>query len=323
MQGQAGVIALLTAGALMGGPAIGQPAGAGVHVEHAAARLVVIAEPRNNVSVTVEHGSSGLPPLQVRREGDMIVVDGGLARPFGGDRLRCVGGWNIHPAVRLFGGPVTHVSDNRAVVVDGVGRVNYGDLPVITAHVPMDASLATTGAVWGEVGATDRLHLVSTGCGAWTAGPVRGVLDTRATGSGDISVVSAGVVHAALAGSGDVTVGPIAGPADLSLAGSGDVRIGPVGGPLKASLAGSGDINVAQANGPVLAHIASNGDIHIHGGAVPVVEATVAGSGDITFDGTAGRVSASVVGSGNVRVAHVTGPVSKSVVGSGEVTVGN
>ena len=294
-----------------------------VQVEHAAARLVVIAEPRNDISVSIQHGPSRLPELAVRREGGRIVVDGGLARPFGGDRLRCVGGsWNGGVHVSLFGGVHTGSGDNRAVLVEGVGRVPLGELPVITAHVPLDARLATSGAVFGQVGPTRSLALSPVGCGDWAAGHVQGALALNAAGSGDTRVDGAGEVHGHLAGSGDLAVGPVAGAADLSLAGSGDVSAGAIGGPVRLSLSGSGDVTVARVSAPVMANIASSGDVRIHGGRTPDLKVSVAGSGDFNFGGDAGRLSASVVGSGDIQVAHVDGPVSKSVIGSGEVTVG-
>ena len=292
-----------------------------VEVEHAAARFVVIAEPRNDISVTVQHGPSRLPELAVRREAGRIIVDGGLARPFGGDALRCVGGLT-NTFFPLFGRRVEHRRDDRAVLAQGFGRIDVVDLPVITAHVPLGARLATSGAVFGQVGPTHSLVLSPSGCGDWAAGHVQGALTISAAGSGDTRVDGAGEVHAHLAGSGDLAVGPVAGPADLSLAGSGDVSAGAVRGPVRLSLSGSGDVTVDQINAPVVANIASSGDVRIHGGRTPDLRVSIAGSGDFTFGGEAGQLAASVVGSGDVHVAHVDGSVSKSVIGSGEVYVG-
>ncbi len=324
LTGMAGALGALsiTAVSAAGAPAEAQPPSQ-VLVEHTAARLIVVAEPRSDIAVTIQHGPSRLPELAVRREGGRIIVDGGLARPFGGDRLRCVGGTSNGVHVSLFGGVRTRSGDTRAVLVDGVGRVALADLPVITAHVPLDAHLATGGAVYGQIGATRSLVLSPAGCGDWVAGHVQGPLSVNAAGSGDTRVDGAGEVHAHLAGSGDLAVGPVAGPADLSLAGSGDVSAGAVGGPVRLSLSGSGDVTVAQVNAPVVANMSSSGDVRIHGGRTPDLKVSIAGSGDFDFGGDAGRLSASVAGSGDIHVAHVDGPVSKSVVGSGEVTVGH
>lgn len=293
-----------------------------LQVQHAAARLVVVAEPRTDVAVTVQHGPSRLPSLTVRREWGRLVVDGGLGGPFGGDRVKCLGG---HARA---GGPPRGRADEasfpdaRAVIADNVGRVAYRDLPVITAHVPLDAHVAASSAVWVEMGPTRSLTLAATGCGDWQAGPVAGPLDAVLTGSGQVDVADAGSVRGHLAGSGGLRVGAVRGAADLSVAGSGDMAAGAVSGPVKLGIAGSGDISLERVSAPVDAHIAASGDIRIHGGRAPDVHVNLVGSGDFSFDGEAGRLTAGVVGSGDVRVAAVTGPVSKNVVGSGEVTIG-
>ena len=322
LTGMAGALGALsiTAVSATGAPAEAQPPPQ-VLVEHAAGRLIVVAEPRSDIAVTIQHGPSRLPELAVRREGGRIIVDGGLARPFGGDNVRCVGG-RSDTALSPFGHSVAHVRDDRAVLAPGYGRVALADLPVITAHVPLDARLAASGAVFGQVGPTRSLALSSTGCGDWTAGHVQGQLSVNAAGSGDTRVDGAAEVHAHLAGSGDLAVGSVGSGADLSLAGSGDVSAGAIGGPVRLSLSGSGDVTVGQVNAPVLANMASSGDVRIRGGRTPDLKVSLAGSGNFSFGGEAGRLSASVVGSGDVHVAHVDGPVSKSVVGSGEVDVG-
>ena len=309
-----GLVLALTAGA---GGARAQ--NTQLRIENAAARVVVIPEQRETLSVTVQHGPSRLPQLQVRQEGGRIVVDGALSQPgpFGGhERIRCVGGLQAN---RLFGG---RPLDTRAVVVEQVGRVAYADLPVITVHAPMKLRLAAGSAVYGAVGRSDSASLSLTGCGDWTVADMRGPLAADLIGSGDLRAGRAGSLHAHLAGSGDLSTTAVDGAAEVQVAGSGDVSTGAVGGGLTVQLSGSGDVAAARVSGPVRAAIAASGDVRIHAGHASSAEVHVAGSGDFVFDGTANSLSASVVGSGEVRVAHVTGPVSKSVLGSGEVSVG-
>ena len=321
INGWAGVGALSLVAAAMGLSPARAEGGAELRVEHAAARLVVIAEPRANISITVQHGPSRLPELSVRREGDRIVVDGRLQRPDGHMSLTCVGGYSRTHPFRLFGHPVEHVRETRAVVVPGAGRVEYGDLPVITAHVPLDAKLATGGAVWGEVGPTHSLSLSVAGCGDWTAGSVQGVLSLDSAGSGDVHALDAGRLYARLASSGDLSVGHV-GATALQIASSGDVHVASIAGGLDAAVASSGDVIVGRMDGPVHAQIAGSGEVRLQSGYAPEVKVQVSGSGGFGFPGVAGRLQAAVAGSGDVHVAHVTGEVSKSVAGSGEVTVG-
>ena len=280
---------VLAAFAAAASTACAQPPGRepAVEVRDAAARVVVIPEARGDVDVRIAGGDRRLPPLQARREGARIVVDGGLARRIGNcssTRLGATGG-------------------DQAVDVRGLGRLALRDLPVITVRTPMQANVGAGGAVWGEVGATDQLHLAHSGCGDWTVAPVRGEFDLSAQGSGDTRARSVGRLNSAVQGSGDLAVDSVEGPAALSIAGSGDVRVGRVSGAVSSSIAGSGDVRIAS-------------------GRAPNVAVRIAGSGDFVFGGEAGALSAQVAGSGDVHVARVTGPVAKSVQGSGEVIVG-
>ena len=284
------ILGVLAAGLLA--PAAASAQQAGVRVEHAAARLIVIPEPRGNVSVTVHQGSAGLPPLQVRQEGGVVVVDGGLDR-------RIEGCTSAH--IGIF----THREEGQGtyVRVRGMRAIPVAELPVITAHVPLNARVGASDAVWGEVGPTSRLDLATAGCGDWRVADVRGDFHVRMAGSGDVRAASTGATRAALAGSGDLQLAMVNGGFDVAISGSGDVHSRIVNGPIAAKIAGSGDVT-------------------IDGGQAPNVGVSVVGSGDFNFHGVAGALAASVAGSGDVSVAHVTGPVSKRVAGSGDVNVG-
>ena len=259
-----------------------------VEVRAAAARVVVIPEARSDIALSVAPGDARLPRLEVRRDGERTVVDGGLDRRI----TRC---WQSGPGGRG--------AESRAVDVRGLGRVAYRDLPVVTVHVPLAAAVAASGAVWGEVGPTRALQLAYTGCGDWAVAPVREGLRVSAAGSGDTHATSAGRLDYTIAGSGDFDIGAVDGPADLEVDGSGDVRI-------------------ARVSGPVASRTAGSGDVQIEGGRTPRLSVDVAGSGNFTFGGEAGALSATVAGSGDVHVAHVSGPIARRVQGSGEVTVG-
>ena len=292
----------------------------GVRVEDAAARIVVIPEARRDVSVTVRQGDPRLPPLRTRTEGQAIVVEGGLEHRIDG----C--GWGGFDITGIFSRDAErrngHDPQAQKVMIRGIGAVALDRLPVITAHVPMDAAVAARGAVWGEVGPTASLKLAKAGCGDFKVADVKGAFDLSSAGSGDTFAGRAGRVHAALQGSGDLRTTGVDGGADLTIAGSGDVRLGRVGGGINASIKGSGDVRAQSAGGPLNAVIHGSGDMLIDGGRAPAVAVQIAGSGDFRFGGEAGSLAAQVAGSGDVHVAHVTGAVTKSVAGSGSVYAG-
>jgi hypothetical protein len=257
-------------------------------LENAAARLVVIPEARSDVVFTIKPGRADLAPIRPRRDGGVLVLDGGY------------GGFG---AFRVLSGLNCHGSGERASVgVPGRGRVPVADLPVVTVRTPLHAVVGAGGAIYGQVRASESLDLSLAGCGEVQVEDVKGLL------------------NASLSGSGDLT-GHGAGEARISISGSGDVVLGSVG-PLRTSTSGSGNITVESVKGPIKAELSGSGDLTVDHGAAPTVKVAVAGSGNVRFGGSAGALAASVAGSGDVNVARVDGPVSRHVAGSGSVNVG-
>ena len=91
--------------------------------------------------------------------------------------------------------------------------------------------------------------------------------------------------------------------ARLETAGSGDTTIGRIAGPLAAAIAGSGDITVSRGH-------AEN------------VKIEIAGSGDFDFGGVASNLSISSYGSGSVSIAKNEGSLSISGDRHADITVG-
>ena len=288
----------------------------GVQVENAAARLVVIPENRSDVAVTVTRSNMDLPLPQIRREGDRMIVDGGLR-----GRVNGCGSVNINIFGALRHRP-GEPNPGQRVNIRGVGLVPLDRLPVITARVPRDTSVSAGDAVWGEIGPSYRLRLAKAGCGDFRVGEVRGDFDLASTGSGDVGVARVGRVRAQLAGSGDLVGGDVGGDVDVNVAGSSDAKFGRIGGGLAVRVAGSGDLHAAELNGPFNVMIAGSGDVRVDGGRAPAMSARVSGSGDVRFGGEAGALSAETDGSGDIHVARVTGPVAKVAHGSGEIMIG-
>ena len=285
----------------------------GVKIEAFAGRLVVIPEARGDVRVDLQRGDPRTPMPVTRREGDTIVVDGGLAGRIGACGVFGIGS--------MFGG----AGRQRVQRVDirGIGPLTLDRLPVITAHVPMHAAVAAEGAVFGRVGRTERLALSNSGCGDWTVDDVHGDFALAAAGSGDVGAGRAGALHAALSGSGDLTAGDVAGDMDVAVHGSADTKVGRVGGRLRIDLAGSGDLRAREVDGPIQSQQSGSGGVEIAGGPAAAVQVHTSGSGDFTFDGDAGSVAVATSGSGDVSIAHASGPVSQTHSGSGDIHIGH
>ncbi len=262
-----------------------------VLIKNAAVRVVVIPEARKDVQVAVVGPNPDMPPLEIRRDGDQVIVDGGL-------------GVRMHWFGPGFGPRCSSRGGHARVHVFRRGWLGVNALPQVVVRTPLDAIVAARGAVFGAVGRSDSLLLTTAGCGDWTVANVKGPLKINDAGSGDVRAGASGGLTVQSAGSGDVTARAVSGPVMARIAGSGDVQVASVSGALDVSIAGSGDVNVQGGE-------ASSMTVHI------------AGSGDVDFGGAARSLDASVAGSGDVRVGRMLGPVRKHIMGSGSVEIGD
>ncbi|MDO1560233.1 DUF2807 domain-containing protein [Brevundimonas sp. 2R-24] len=282
------VRALLASAALIG--AAGAAQASEVRIKDAVARVVVIPENRADIAVEVSGGGGRLPTLEVRRQGDDVIVDGGLDR-----RIQ-----NCESRRDSIMSPAEPTADVR-VDVRGIGEVPLTEAPLVTIRTPMDARVRAGGAVWGAVGRTNTLDLGSAGCGDWTVGNVQQRLSVSIAGSGDVAAGTSGELN-------------------VNIAGSGDVRTAATRS-VEANIAGSGDLHVTSMDGSLDASIAGSGDVRVAGGRATTVSVAIAGSGDVILDGAAQSLNANIIGSGDVRVASA-GSVTRRVMGSGDVIVG-
>lgn len=107
-----------------------------------------------------------------------------------------------------------------------------------------------------------------------------------------------------------------------AVAGSGDMMIGPFrSAAFSGNVHGSGDLTLERVETDrITLALAGSGDLRAHGRAGQA-KLSVAGSGDLDASGlVTGTLSASVAGSGDL-VGHATGNANLSVAGSGDVAV--
>lgn len=292
------VIASAIAVAAVAGPALAKT-GPEVEIRHAVARVAVVVEDRTDIAVEVEQGSSGLPAVQVTRDGPNVRIDGGLSGRRGlfgrGDGLRnCRSG---RDNARTPG-------EGASVEVRNVGRVNLTDAPLIVIRTPRNVNVDASGAVFGSIGrGAASIELGNSGCGDWNVANTDGRMSLGVAGSGDIRAGTSSELEASISGAGSITAGATRG-LDVSVSGAGDVIVARVDGPTEISLAGAGDVSV-------------------RGGTAPTLSINVAGVGDVDFDGVAGDVDVSLAGVGDVNIARATGSVSRSVAGLGDIHIGD
>ena len=252
-----------------------------IKIKDAVARVVVIPENRSDVKVEFLTTNASLP-LDIRKNGDEVIVDGDLRRKINGCNSRNGKIW---------------------VKVRGVGEVAYENFPQIAVRTPMNVRVQAGGAVFGDIGRSDEVNLSNAGCGDWTVANTKGKLEISQAGSGDTKAGAAGAI-------------------EISIAGSGDVTAQAVSSDLEVNIAGSGDVSVASVSGRIEGNIAGSGNIAVGGGHATSIEINVMGSGDVSFNGVAESADISLAGAGDVRIAKVNGPVKKHIAGSGNVSIG-
>lgn len=266
------ILAALSAGAVA-------QAAPSVEVRHAAARVIVIPEPRRDVAISVV--ANPRLPLRVSHFGGRSYIDGTVNRRVRGCHM--AGG---HPVVSI----------------NGVGDVAYEDLPEIVIHMPMDVKLIVGDAVFGSVGRSDNLQFANVGCGDWTVANVTGRMDISQIGSGDTRTGTAGEALLRISGSGDITTRALRGGLQAVSAGSGNIHVASVDGPLDVRVVGPGDVRALDGSvGLMKVSIAGTGGVEF-GGVAQRLDASIIGSGGVHVAKVTGPVTRHLMGAGAVRV---------------------
>lgn len=287
-----------------------------IRVRHTAARIVVIAEDRADISVEISNpGAAPMPTVERGEEGG-VLVDGLLRGRIDG-------------------------CDGETVRLTGYEDISREQMPLITIRAPRDVEMQIGGASFTEIGAAQSVNVSHLGCGTTVVADVTGDLEINLAGSGEVRAGAAASLNANVAGSGQVTTGAIAGDAEINVAGSGDLDIAAVNGVFNRDGSGSGDVIVrggAITNADI--RQAGSGDVEITApvqaldvaimgsggvlvtGDVGSVDARIMGSGSVTVRGTAGTIDANIMGSGEVRATAISGEISQRQRGSGRVVIG-
>ena len=345
--GMASAIALLAAGGawaqvrlLSDGPQI--------ELRDMIARVVVTPEDRSDIDIRVRYGSVKVPTLMVSQRGSTTVLNGHLSsgrQPNFSFRINV----NDDDEVSSQGGKV-HIS--------GIGLVNVSDLPLVFVRVPANAVVKDSAYTFGRVAPSKSLDFIMNGGGEWAVDSVAGPLNIINSGSGRITVTSAGDSIVDNMGSGDINLGTVRnlqavltgsgnfnvtqsgntilqnqGAGDVSLTrtgalkvqlnGSGDLSLCDVMGGLSVVNNGSSDINVGRIGGPITLDLSGSGDVSIAAGQASAFVLRGSGSGDVDFGGITNTVNVDSNGSGDVSIMKATGAVITKVVGSGEMHIGH
>jgi hypothetical protein len=257
-----------------------------LRVDDLVGTLIIDVKDSGPMTVEVSGNPSRLNHLQVSADGGTLHIDGEEA----GDN-NSVWDWKnwfnfSDGEYRRTNNLFVHVTIPRGADVhvdDLVGNATIGD----TGGILHFGAAATT----AHIGRVKEAHIDVGGSGKIYVAQVDGALHLDVGGSGKIVVGSTQSVDADIAGSGDVTLGPIAGG-------------------LKLDIAGSGDVSAPRVNGPVHVEIAGSGSVKIADGTADPLHVEIMGAGNFTFGGMAVDPHVEAVGSGSVKLKAYKGKLN-------------
>lgn len=257
--------------------AIAGSAGAStVEIRHAAARVTVIPEARSDVQVSFARTNPKLP-MRYGRVGDVTVIDGNLLMRGANCRRGGVNVWGVGfipydelPQVIVRTPMNVQVKADKAVF-GVIGRADAaqldnagcGDWSMANIAGPVSVRVAGSGDVHAGSAGSAQVRISGSSDVSFT--DIHNGLSTATAGSGDVRAISvSGPMHIRVTGAGDV-IAKSGQVSDLSVAvaGSGDVKFGGVAGKLDVSIAGSGDVDVGKVTGPISKHIAGSGSVNV------------------------------------------------------------
>jgi hypothetical protein len=251
-------------------------------IRNAVARVVVSPEVRSDIKVEVIRANPRLP-LRIWSFAGRTYIDGGLEHRIGGCRTRAgapsvlIRGlgetpYDAMPQViihtpmdaRVFAGGAIWGAVGRSDSLE-FANAGCGAWQLANVRGRMKLTLAGSGdARTGQAGSAELytagaatistrdvasgVTAVNLGSGGIDIASVNGPFTARIAGSGSVRAAAGNVsdMHAAIAGSGDITLDGVAGALKASIVGSGDVRVTRVIGPISRAVIGSGVVRVGS-----------------------------------------------------------------------------
>lgn len=133
-----------------------------------------------------------------------------------------------------------------------------------------------------------------------------------------------GALSADLSGSGTVAAESVKGKLDGRLSGSGDLSVARAEvGASDFAISGSGDVSVDEGKfDSVSARLSGSGSLSLGEGKIGALTVKSSGSSDVDVDASVGDADLAVSGSGDVRLREATGQVRQSSHGNGSITIG-
>ena len=217
-------------------------------------------------------------------------------------------------------GPIELVLTGPADMLKDLGVRLHGDTLIIKRFgmvpqvVPFDAKMYPTIAVRVPDGTPLTIDDMD---GRAVIGDINAPLMVFGA-SLDVVAGDASVATVERSGSGDISLGRVAGAVTARLAGSGDLDVGSAGS-VDVEKRGSGAVTLGTVAGGIIARLSGSGDFIAASASTTRIEKR--GSGDVTIGAIHGGLSFRSAGIGDVDVASVNGPVTIETESSGKIHI--
>ena len=265
-----------------------------VKIDDVVGKLRVEVKPQAQVSIQISGTKQRVGEVDVRMNGDQLVVDGEKNNEGVWDWKNWFNFNDAHNSTKDLDVHIVVPKGTDIDVRDMIGDAAIGDT-MSDVHFEAVASNA-----W--IGRTKAAHLSMAGSGKINIADIAGELHLDIAGSGRIKAGSASDVHA-------------------DIAGSGSAEMGAINGGLHLDIAGAGDFNATKVNGPVHVGIVGSGSVKIPQGVANPLHVDIMGAGDFVFGGQAVDPHVSALGSGRVKIRSYTGQMHSD--GMVDVQVGS
>jgi hypothetical protein len=224
----------------------------------------------------------------------------------------------------------TDVSIQPDRTLGGTIHLSGDSLDCLQTQSVADVAQVNTGGCGDQLSHLDiavppgfDLVLTIAGSGDVTVGDIAGVLAATLNSGGNLTAERAESLTLTLHGSGDASVKRVRGAANIEIDGSGGVTIANATALVHASLNGSGDLGIGEITAPAVdIEIGGSGDATLGGGSIDALKAQVSGGGDLAVAARVATADLHATGGSDISLTGPVTRVKRDASGGSSITVG-
>lgn len=299
-----GALALLLACAAWG-PALAK---AQLDLRNLRANIEITPEDRSDITAVVDMAGAAGPPPTVTRQGDSLIIEGA-------DNTQT-------PAFRV------SFNLDRGMDVEAwrakarTPRAANAPLPRLRVRTPMTVDIKSNAQVFAAIGPSRSVLIRDSGRGVWRLGKVDGAVEIHGWGSANVSVASADQARFDMLGLGNVDCGDV-NALTVDSYGAGEVSIGRVAGRAEINISGVGGATIDSITGPLRVDMDDVGSVRVRGGEIStLVVRSLDGRGQVNVDAAVQDADINIGSETQVHLRRLTGILKKTTRQAATLDIG-